>query len=89
MNLKDLKQQKIADLLALGKELSIEEIGSMRRQDLIFAILKSTASQKKAIFGEGVLEILPDVQLRYLHYPAFLTNCTATALSAYLHYIEP
>jgi hypothetical protein len=36
-----------------------------------------------------VLEILPDVQLRYLHYPAFLTNCTATALSAYLHYIEP
>ena len=60
MNLKDLKQQKIADLLALGKELSIEEIGSMRRQDLIFAILKSTASQKKAIFGEGVLEILPD-----------------------------
>ena len=60
MNLKDLKQQKIAALLTLGKELGIEEIGSMRRQDLIFAILKATASQKKAIFGEGVLEILPD-----------------------------
>lgn len=60
MNLKDLKQQKIAALLTLGKELGIEEIGSMRRQDLIFAILKATASQKNAIFGEGVLEILPD-----------------------------
>jgi transcription termination factor Rho len=60
MNLKDLKQKKISDLLALGKELKIEEIGALRRQDLIFAILKSTAGQKKAIFGEGVLEILPD-----------------------------
>ena len=60
MNLKDLKQKKISDLLTLGKELGIEELGGMRRQDLIFSILKATASQKNAIFGEGVLEILPD-----------------------------
>jgi transcription termination factor Rho len=60
MNLKDLKQTKIADLIALGKELGLEEIGGMRRQDLIFNILKATAAQKNAIFGEGVLEILPD-----------------------------
>ena len=60
MNLKELKQKKIADLIALGKELKLEEIGGMRRQDLIFAILNATAAQKKAIFGEGVLEILPD-----------------------------
>ena len=60
MNLKDLKQTKISELLILGKDLGLEEIGGMRRQDLIFAILKATAAKKKAIFGEGVLEILPD-----------------------------
>jgi len=60
MNLKDLKQTKIADLIALGKDLGLDEIGGMRRQDLIFNILKATAAQKNAIFGEGVLEILPD-----------------------------
>ncbi len=60
MNLKELKQTKIADLIALGKDLGLEEIGGMRRQDLIFNILKASAAQKKAIFGEGVLEILPD-----------------------------
>ncbi|SDZ98411.1 transcription termination factor Rho [Desulfuromusa kysingii] len=60
MNLKDLKKTKIAELIALGKELKLEEIGGMRRQDLIYSILKATAAQKKAIFGEGVLEILPD-----------------------------
>jgi transcription termination factor Rho len=60
MNLKDLKQTKISDLIALGKDLGLEEIGGMRRQDLIFNILKATAAKKQAIFGEGVLEILPD-----------------------------
>ncbi|MBN1958521.1 MAG: transcription termination factor Rho [Desulfuromonadales bacterium] len=60
MNLKDLKQTKISELINLGKELGLEEIGGMRRQDLIFNILKATAAKKKAIFGEGVLEILPD-----------------------------
>ncbi|MBD1400662.1 transcription termination factor Rho [Pelovirga terrestris] len=60
MNLKELKQKKMTDLIALGKELGLEEIGGMRRQDLIFNILKATAAQKNAIFGEGVLEILPD-----------------------------
>ena len=60
MNLKELKKKKISDLIALGKELKLEEIGGMRRQDLIFAILNATAAKKKAIFGEGVLEILPD-----------------------------
>lgn len=60
MNLKDLKQTKISELITLGKNLGLEEIGGMRRQDLIFNILKATAAQKKAIFGEGVLEILPD-----------------------------
>ncbi len=60
MNLKDLKQTKMAELITLGKELNLDEIGGMRRQDLIYSILKATAAQKKAIYGEGVLEILPD-----------------------------
>jgi len=60
MNLKDLKQTKMTELISLGKELKLAEIGGMRRQDLIYSILKATAAEKKAIFGEGVLEILPD-----------------------------
>ncbi|NOQ42746.1 MAG: transcription termination factor Rho [Desulfuromusa sp.] len=60
MNLKDLKQTKMTELITLGKDLKLDEIGGMRRQDLIYSILKATAAQKKAIYGEGVLEILPD-----------------------------
>ncbi|MCP3176541.1 MAG: transcription termination factor Rho [Desulfuromonadales bacterium] len=60
MNLKELKDKKIADLAAIGKELKIEGAAGMRKQDLIFAILNSTAEKNGAIFGEGVLEILPD-----------------------------
>ena len=60
MNLKDLKKTKMSELISLGKDLNLEEIGGMRRQDLIYSILKATAAQKKAIYGEGVLEILPD-----------------------------
>ncbi|MDA3902486.1 MAG: transcription termination factor Rho [Desulfuromusa sp.] len=60
MNLKDLKKTTMTALIALGKELKMEEISGIRRQDLIYSILKATAAEKKAIFGEGVLEILPD-----------------------------
>ena len=60
MNLKDLKKTKITELIEFAKDLGLEEIGGMRRQDLIYSILKATAAQKKAIYGEGVLEILPD-----------------------------
>jgi transcription termination factor Rho len=60
MNLKELKTLKMSDLIGLAKELKVEDIGGQRRQDLIFSILNATAKQKKAISGEGVLEILPD-----------------------------
>ncbi|OEU72843.1 MAG: transcription termination factor Rho [Desulfuromonadales bacterium C00003093] len=60
MDLKELKTKKISDLTALGKELQLEGVNSMRRQDLIFAILNAAAAKKQAIYGEGVLEILPD-----------------------------
>ncbi len=60
MNLKELKEKKINDLVAIGKDLRVEGAAGMRKQDLIFGILNATAAKNGAIFGEGVLEILPD-----------------------------
>jgi len=60
MNLKELKEKKITDLSAIAKELGVEGASGMRKQDLIFAILNATSAKNGAIFGEGVLEILPD-----------------------------
>ena len=60
MNLKELKEKKITDLSAIAKELGVEGASGMRKQDLIFAILNMTSAKNGAIFGEGVLEILPD-----------------------------
>ena len=60
MNLKELKEKKIADLSAIAKELGVEGASGLRKQDLIFAILNTTSAKNGAIFGEGVLEILPD-----------------------------
>lgn len=60
MNLKELKEKKITELAAIAKELRIDGAAGMRKQDLIFSILNGTAEKNGAIFGEGVLEILPD-----------------------------
>src|SRR5437588_9493908 len=60
LNLKLLKEKKIHELAALAKEFQIESASSLRKQDLIFSILQAQAEQKGFIFGEGVLEILPD-----------------------------
>ncbi len=60
MNLKELKEKKITELSTIAKELGIEGASGMRKQDLIFAILNTTSAKNGAIFGEGVLEILPD-----------------------------
>jgi len=60
MNLKELKQKSPADLLALAEELQVENASSLRKQDIMFAILKRLAEKGTAIFGEGVLEVLQD-----------------------------
>jgi transcription termination factor Rho len=60
MNLSELKKKAPADLLAFAEELQIENAGAMRKQDMLFAILKALAAQDKAIYGDGVLEVLPD-----------------------------
>jgi transcription termination factor Rho len=60
MNLKELKQKKIAELNTIAKELSVEGASSLRKQELIFSILQAQQDKNGLIFGEGVLEILPD-----------------------------
>ncbi|MFT9349092.1 MAG: transcription termination factor Rho, partial [Gluconobacter japonicus] len=54
------KKKSPADLLAYAEELEIENVSSMRKQDIMFAILKTLAERDQAIYGEGTLEILPD-----------------------------
>ena len=60
MHLKDLKSKSPSELLKILEELKIENAGTLRKQDMIFAILKQMAQNKDAIYGEGVLEILQD-----------------------------
>ncbi|MDF2095588.1 transcription termination factor Rho [Aquibaculum arenosum] len=60
MNLAELKAKTPADLLAYAEELEIENASTLRKQDMMFAILKQLAENDIAIFGGGVLEVLPD-----------------------------
>jgi transcription termination factor Rho len=60
MNLQELKTRSPAELLAFAEELAIENCGSMRKQDMMFAILKQLADQNVPISGVGVLEVLQD-----------------------------
>ena len=60
MNLQELKGKKISELNGLARELNIEGASGMRKQDLIFALLNAQTEQNGMIFGEGVLETLPD-----------------------------
>jgi transcription termination factor Rho len=60
LNLKALKDKKIGELAALAKEMNIDGMAAMRKQELIFSILQAQTEQNGLISGEGVLEILPD-----------------------------
>ena len=60
MNLQELKRKSPAELLAYAEELQIENASNLRKQDMMFAILKQLADNDTAIFGDGVLEILQD-----------------------------
>ncbi|BDG74692.1 transcription termination factor Rho [Roseomonas fluvialis] len=60
MHLSELKAKSPADLLAFAEELNVENASTLRKQDMMFAILKTLAENDQAIFGEGTLEILPD-----------------------------
>jgi transcription termination factor Rho len=60
VNLTELKKMPIEDLVALGINLGIENAGDFLRQELMFEILKATSARNGQIYGQGVLEILPD-----------------------------
>ena len=60
MHLSELKAKTPADLLSFAEELQVENASSLRKQDMMFAILKQLADNDQAIYGEGTLEILPD-----------------------------
>ncbi|MBI5663940.1 MAG: transcription termination factor Rho [Nitrospirae bacterium] len=60
MNITDLKEKTIDELTKMAKGLSVEGARGLRKQDLIFAILQAQTEKTGLIFGEGVLEILPD-----------------------------
>jgi transcription termination factor Rho len=60
MKLQDLKAKKPNELLEFAEDLEVENASSMRKQDMMFAILKELAEQNVEITGDGVLEILQD-----------------------------
>jgi transcription termination factor Rho len=60
MKLQELKKKSPTELLAFADELSVENAGTMRKQELMFAILKQLAANETEIIGEGVVEVLPD-----------------------------
>ncbi|MBT3550485.1 MAG: transcription termination factor Rho [Rhodospirillaceae bacterium] len=60
MNLQELKKKNPLELLGFAEELEVENASSLRKQDMLFAILKQLAENDIAIFGDGVLEVLQD-----------------------------
>jgi len=60
MHLAELKAKTPTDLLSLAESLQVENASSLRKQEMMFAILKNLAENDQAIHGEGTLEILPD-----------------------------
>jgi len=60
LDVADLKRKTMEELTELAESLSVENLAGMRKQDLVFAILKANADARGRIYSEGVLETLPD-----------------------------
>ncbi|HCU05925.1 MAG: transcription termination factor Rho [Gammaproteobacteria bacterium GWE2_42_36] len=60
MNLTELKEKNPSELMEIATQANVENVARMRKQDIIFAILKAHAANGECIYGGGVLEILPD-----------------------------
>jgi len=60
IHLKDLKALPASDLVKVAEDYGVENASSMKKQDLIFGILKASSENKVSVFAEGVLEVLPD-----------------------------
>jgi transcription termination factor Rho len=60
MHLSELKALHVSALIKMGEELEIENVARLRKQELMFAIMKKRAKAGEQVFGDGVLEVLPD-----------------------------
>lgn len=60
MHLRELKDKSINELVKLAESMGLENVARLRKQDIIFAILKAHAKSGENIYGGGVLEILQD-----------------------------
>ena len=60
MHLSELKALHVSELIKMGEALEIENVARMRKQELMFAIMKKRAKGGEQVFGDGVLEVLPD-----------------------------
>lgn len=60
MNLTELKKKSVPDLIEIGQGLGIENLVRLHKEDISFAILKAQAKRGEDIYGDGVLEIMPD-----------------------------
>jgi len=82
MKLQELKNKTPTDLLAFAESLEVENASTMRKQELMFAILKVLANQDVEIIGEGVVEVLQDGSFScVLPTPLF---CPAPMISTFL-----
>lgn len=60
INLKELKEKKISELTQMALMMNVENANALRKQELIYAMLQAQSEQNGIIYGEGVLEVLPD-----------------------------
>jgi transcription termination factor Rho len=60
MHLSELKALHVSELIKMGEELEIDNVARLRKQELMFAIMKKRAKAGEQVFGDGVLEVLPD-----------------------------
>ena len=60
MHLSELKALHVSALITMGEELEIDNVSRLRKQELMFAIMKKRARAGEQVFGDGVLEVLPD-----------------------------
>lgn len=71
MHILELRSKNLPDLYKIAQNLNIEGYSGLRKQDLIFSILQAQTEKEGVIFGEGVLEVLPDNRCGFLRSPDY------------------
>ncbi len=71
MHIIELRKKNLQDLYKIAQELNIQGYTGLRKQELIFSILQAQTEKEGVIFGEGVLEVLPDNRCGFLRSPDY------------------